>query len=451
MKIYIKNEIAIKGQTMEESEEIKSWLTIANPQHFQNESMGFSNWGVPEKLTLYEFRKSFLYVPAGILPKLIERFNPDVEDMRSYKSNIAYRSDIQLYDYQQNVLDNVTSSGIIVMPAGSGKTETALQLIAKSGRRALWLTHTIDLLNQSYNRAKDKLPGASLGKISAGKATVGDHITFATVQTFIKCDMKQYSDLFDIVIVDECHRITTASQMGMFAYAINSLNAVQKIGITATPYRNMKGTEIAMFALLGDIIAEVDKSVVRTCKAKIRKIDYRYSLPAKCFDKDGRIIFSKALNSLAYDKDRNKHISKLIDDIGDKSILVLSDRLDQLEAIKSLVGRGSMVHGKMVSKKDKELREGIIQAMRDKSERILFASYSLAKEGLDIPCLDCLILATPKKDKATVIQSVGRIERVYEGKTAPVVYDIVDSEGIFTTMWYSRNRIYKANGNIFDK
>ena len=43
------------------------------------------------------------------------------------------------------------------MPAGSGKTQTALELIARLGYRALWITHTIDLLNQSYNRAKDNM------------------------------------------------------------------------------------------------------------------------------------------------------------------------------------------------------------------------------------------------------------------------------------------------------
>jgi len=239
------------------------------------------------------------------------------------------------------------------------------------------------------------------------------------------------------------------TKLGMFYKIANSLNARYKIGLTATPYRNMKGTEIAMFSVLGDILIEIDKSVVKTCKATVRKENYNIKLPSYCYKDDGSIVFAKALNYLGHNKERNIYISDIIKDIPkDKSVLVLSDRLDQLESLKELVGEGAMIHGKMISKAQKQEREDIIQAMRDGKERILFASYGLAKEGLDIPCLDCLVLATPKKDKATVIQSVGRIERQFEGKTSPVVYDIVDSEGIFTTMWYSRYKIYKGNDNI---
>ena len=49
-------------------------------------------------------------------------------------------------------------------------------------------------------------------------------------------------------------------------------------------------------------------------------------------------------------------------------------------------------------------------------EKVLFATYGLAKEGLDIPRLDRLILASPHRDKATIIQSLGRIERKFENK-----------------------------------
>ena len=55
------------------------------------------------------------------------------------------------------------------MPAGSGKTQTALQLISELGLKTLWITHTYDLLNQSFDRAKSNLEGVGLGKIAAGK------------------------------------------------------------------------------------------------------------------------------------------------------------------------------------------------------------------------------------------------------------------------------------------
>lgn len=65
-------------------------------------------------------------------------------------------------------------------------------------------------------------------------------------------------------------------------------------------------------------------------------------------------------------------------------------------------------------------------AMRTGKKRYLFATYSLAKEGLDIPRLDRLYLTTPQKDYAVIVQSVGRIARTFDGKEQPIAYDYVD-------------------------
>lgn len=71
----------------------------------------------------------------------------------------------------------------------------------------------------------------------------------------------------------------------------------------------------------------------------------------------------------------------------------------------------------------------------------------LAKEGLDIPRLDRLILASPHRDKATIIQSVGRIERTFDKKKKAIVYDLVDNTQFHTNMFKNRKTIYRKNNN----
>lgn len=71
----------------------------------------------------------------------------------------------------------------------------------------------------------------------------------------------------------------------------------------------------------------------------------------------------------------------------------------------------------------------------------------LAKEGLDIPRLDRLILASPHRDKATVIQSVGRIERKFKDKEEAIVYDLVDNNQFHQNMFKNRKTIYRKNNN----
>ena len=151
-------------------------------------------------------------------------------------------------------------------------------------------------------------------------------------------------------------------------------------------------------------------------------------------DTDGTIIYAKLVNFLADRYDRNELIAADLVENRNHYNLILSDRLSHLEYLMKhlphdLRDQAVMVDGKMTSKKAKAMREQAIEDMRQGRKRYLFATYSLAKEGLDIPRLDRLYLATPQKDYAVITQSIGRIARTFEGKAEPVVYDYVD-EGI---------------------
>ena len=131
------------------------------------------------------------------------------------------------------------------------------------------------------------------------------------------------------------------------------------------------------------------------------------------------------------------------------SIILLSDRVEHLNELYRLLpteqqNDAVILHGK-VKKTDRELA---LEQMRNKKKHILLATYQLAKEGLDVPCLDRLLLATPVKDYAIVVQSVGRIARVCEGKGTPVVYDYVDDIGFLEGMWKKRCTHYRKDGCI---
>lgn len=256
-----------------------------------------------------------------------------------------------------------------------------------------------------------------LGKITAGKIEIGTHITFATVQTMSKIDLQEYADTWDCIVVDEVHRICgTPTSAGMFYKVVNKLVARYKYGITATPYRNVKGTEKAMFALLGKIIIEIPKEVVqdRIIQATIQKVTTNFTdIPYECQETDGTIKYATLTTALSKDLNRNNIILNLLKQCRENYTLVLTDRVDQMYYLQEKLGYGAVVDGKMTSKKKKVLREQYIQEMRDGKEKVLFATYGLAKEGLDITRLDRLILASPHRDKSTIIQAVGRIERKF--------------------------------------
>lgn len=454
MKIIVDNIIRIIDAEPIIEKYCKSNLEIDNPQYAQNERLGFPTYNIPRRLYWYEKHGNDYILPFGCF-KDIYKIYPIKEDysLKCFSPNIInYKSNIKLFDYQEKAKNEALKSknGVIVMPAGSGKTQTALQLISELGLKTLWITHTYDLLNQSFDRAKSNLEGVGLGKIAAGKIDIGTHITFATVQTLVKLDLSQFKNEWDCIVVDEGHRICgTPAQLGMFYKVINALSCRYKYALTATPFRNIKGTEKALFSLIGPIICEVPKEVVseRTIKAEIQPIYTDFKIPRHAKKTDGTIDYSKLTTFLSEDEDRNEIILDILKECKNNYTLVLGDRLTQLSYLQEKIGYGVKIDGTMTSKKKKAQREQYIQDMRDGKENLLFATYGLAKEGLDIPRLDRLILASPHRDKATIIQSVGRVERKFEGKKTPLVYDIVDDTQFHNNMFKSRKTIYRKNGN----
>lgn len=303
------------------------------------------------------------------------------------------------------------------------------------------------MLNQSYNRAKNNFEDIGLGKIANGKIEIGTHITFATVQTLKSIDLQAYADTWDCIIVDECHRVCgTPAKAGMFYKVINKLVARYKYGLTATPYKNVKGTEKAMFSLLGKTVIELDKEIIgdRIIPATIVKVGTNFNeIPEECENEDGTIKYPLLTTALSENYERNEIILKLLNICKNHYTLVLTDRVGQMKYLQKELGYGNVIDGK--TKKD--IRENAIQEIREGKEKVIFATYGLAKEGLDIPRLDRLILASPHRDKATIIQSVGRIERKFENKTKPICYDLVDSTQYFKNMYRSRKSYYKKNNN----
>ena len=274
------------------------------------------------------------------------------------------------------------------------------------------------------------------GTITEGRVQIGKAITFATVQTMCNLDLGRYRDVWDCIIVDECHRVAgTPTSVTQFSKVLNSLAARHKYGLSATVHR-ADGMIAATYALLGQIAYQVPDAAVaeKVMTVSVLPRPTHQGLSREFLDTDGTIIYAKLVNFLADRYDRNELIAADLVENRNHYNLILSDRLSHLEYLMKhlphdLRDQAVMVDGKMTSKKAKAMREQAIEDMRQGRKRYLFATYSLAKEGLDIPRLDRLYLATPQKDYAVITQSIGRIARTFEGKAEPVVYDYVD-EGI---------------------
>jgi superfamily II DNA or RNA helicase len=340
------------------------------------------------------------------------------------------------------------------MPCGAGKTQTGLELVSRIGGKTLWLTHTQDLLNQSMNRAKSVFgcPLSAYGTITEGKVNISEGITFATVQTMAKIDLAQYANEWDVVIVDECHKaVGSPTKVMQFYKVLSNLSARYKYGLTATPKRS-DGLEKSMFALLGNVCATVTRNQVNdtTCPVEVRKVHTGYSPEYELvISGDGTINYAQLVDELINDRDRRDFVMSVLNRCKGAT-MVLANRVSYLEDLSSLynkTGKKSICLSTLGNSKSAKAqrKESLIQLNAERIDCI-FATYQLAKEGLDVPNLRYLVLATPEKDETTIIQSVGRVARKFEGKTMGIVYDIVDSFGMYRSWAKKREAYYKKIG-----
>lgn len=464
MKIIISNCIEIQEPTKEIRDFCIKNLTYENPQYLKMKNMNFYTGGMSKEIRLYSEYNNSLYLPIGFFNSLYNH-HPVSTDYVDYSvvKPINITSNIKLRDYQELATPSIAKyvCGIFVLPCGLGKTETALECVNRLKQKTLWLTHTKDLVNQAKERCDTKMT-CKTSLITDGKIDTSGDIVFSTVQTLIKFidSGKIKQDEFGMIIVDECHRVAVnPSTLQMFRTCVEYFAARYRLGLTATLHR-ADCLQDCITKILGDVIYEIQKDdreyvcmyegkeLLRfpvdsfQVPAEITIVETEYDIYEKdVFSADGgTIVYARLISDLANDKKRNDLILKTLRTIQGCTI-VLSDRVDQLKYLCSQVENGVQIDGNTPKKE----REQALEDARNGKYRYLFASYSLAKEGLDVKILSNLVMATPVRDFAIVTQAIGRIQRPYENKTKAMVYDFVDPVGILNRFFTDRRRTYRKN------
>ena len=440
MIIILSNTLTIGNPTKEIQDWCKRELTLPNPVYTKKARMGFWLGNTPKTISLYEVRGDCLVLPYGTLSQIPKELIESAIFLEDFKVpvEVDYRAEVPLYDYQEKAVEVLIQAerGILQSPPGSGKTQMGIALANKLGVRTLWLCHTLDLVSQSRDRAKMYMSEDLLGTITEGKVVLGKGITFATIQTMSKLDLSQYKNYWDCIITDEVHRVSGSA-----------LSARHKYGLSATVHRS-DGMIQATYALVGEIAYRVPDEAVKgkIMPVEIHPIGTGVRIGREALNPDGTLNYAKLLAYLTENEDRNAVIAETIE-LG-KSSLILSDRLNHLKAILSLLPEEAQQLSVMISgKTKKEIREKALEEMRQGTKKYLFATYSLAKEGLDVPRLERLYLTTPQKDFAVVTQSIGRIARTFPNKGTPIAYDFVDNIDYAVRAYKKRCAIYRKNGN----
>jgi superfamily II DNA or RNA helicase len=368
---------------------------------------------------------------------------------------------ITLRPYQETAVTSITSvgRGIVVAPAGSGKTIIAAAALDKVLRarirperaRICWIANTIEQCQQAQDAMSLFSSIDELAEVSV-------------------CCYAAQPDLsgFDCVIADECHHVASECNARVFARCKRVI-----WGFTATPIR-ADGLDITQ--VIGEVVCEIEREQLvedgNLAKCLVEwltvpasadisvKIENEYNaiiepklkaaraktnngdLPQWIVEEMSRTMFRFAQKFGIYENTTRDSliIEKARELISQgQSVIILVGRIEHGETLMAQIDGSELAYSGM----GKKNRRAALGAFKAGGLRCLIATQIL-EEGADLPIASALINAAGGKSTRKSVQTTGRVLRPFEGKECGLVIDFMDnSHGMLTAQSWQRFKTYQ--------
>lgn len=335
--------------------------------------------------------------------------------------------------------------GMLCLQTGGGKTVCALYIAAQLKVKTLIVVHNTFLKDQWEERIKQFLPNVHIGRIQGDITDVHDKdIVIAMIQSISMKDYpREVFHGFGLTIVDECHHIASE----VFVQSFPKITSQHMLGLSATPDRK-DGLMYVIEWFLGPILYKSDTSDKKDADVHVEAFNFAPDDPdfnTVVYNHQGVMSVANMVNKLADFKPRTEFLVKILVDVLDpgRQILVLSDRVQHCKDILAALPPD-------IQEKACILAQSVPAPKRAEwcaTKSILIATYSMCKEGFDVPTLNTLMMATPRPD---IDQIVGRILRMEKTKRSvdPLILDIVDCT--FRRQFQQRLGLYRSRNYQVD-
>ena len=379
-------------------------------------------------------RNSVRTFPTGLIHRILEYaqfkgIEVDVYEDESFECpwqephliGITPRPD-QIKQIQEALMEG---RGVLTAPTGTGKTILSAMLFSAymdKDFKGLFLAHTIDLVRQAAKEFKKF--GFKVTTVGEGEVDFKGTIVVSTIQTFIN-HVKNYSDVFYCIIVDEVHHVVSATYQKIF----NTVLTPHRYGFSASPKKDIESqilTESAIGPMISELSWKEAQELELLAKPKLKLLNCPDIIGIEGLNPKGQYRMGIVNNV-----DRNTLIAKTARDMANenKSMIVFVSYNDQGIAIQDILRAmgidAPFAHGGIKGKE----REQIIDDMENK--RILITVANIVfKEGINIRTLDSVFLAGGfGMGDTQIIQSIGRNLRKHPDKEQAYIFDIIDRFG----------------------
>ncbi len=340
-----------------------------------------------------------------------------------------------LRDYQRGQIADISTEMhaghtriLAQAPTGAGKTHiiaTVVMAAAAAELRVLVLATRTRLIRQIHERleAFDIRHGVIAAPLP-GLRNYSARIQVASVDTLYRraiVDTKIPLPSADVVIFDEAHLATAETRLRL----LESYPSAIRIGFTATPARKSGKSLCAAFdcLIMGPTIKALTAAGVL--------------VPTRIFNTP--LVSTKELRSIPKDNDNDFKVAPLGEMLSRPKLIgdVVSNWLRIANGKRSLCFAVNKAHGDallesfrqqgiaaemLTDADDEEIREEVLDRLEAGTTSVVINCFLLAY-GVDVPAVECIILARPTRSLTMFLQMVGRGLRAAPGKTHCIVID----------------------------
>lgn len=359
---------------------------------------------------------------------------------------------------------------LLHMPTGSGKTRTAMNVVAdhlRSQEPALvvWLAYSEELCEQAateFQRAWQCLGDRDvslhrfwgnhdleLDQVRDGIVVAGLSKTYSRAKVSIQF-INRLGSRSSLVVIDEAHQAVAETYKLVLDALVVPYDKTGLLGLTATPGRTW--ADINADAELADFFARrkvtleipgydspVDYLVAEgyLAKANYRSLFYEsgLSLTERDFKriKDELELPQYLLDRLAEDEQRNLRILLEIEDLAQRHqrIIVFGISVQHSRLLAAVLRARGLAADAVTGGTPPQERERLISSFKDNSpEAKILCNYGVLTTGFDAPRTSAAVIARPTKSLVLYSQMVGRAIRGIRagGNETAEIVTVIDSD-----------------------
>ena len=310
---------------------------------------------------------------------------------------------------------------LLISATGTGKTYlSSFDVKASNPKKFLFVVHRENIAKKAMATFKNLIPDKNMGLYTGTtKDSEADYL-FTTIQTLSRSKhLDKFSPThFDYIVIDEVHH----SGADTYQRVIDYFKPKFLLGMTATPERS---DSINIYELFDFNIAYE----IRLYDA----LDHNHLTPFHYFGvadyetEDFNIVENSDINDLVLDE-RIEHLlekSKYYGYSG-KHLhgLIFVSRVEEANQLeKALVNRGVKAKALTGVHRETEREEAIIDLEEGRLEYLI--TVDIFNEGIDIPCVNQVILLRPTESSIVYIQQLGRGLRLSDNKEYVTILDFI--------------------------